>query len=801
MNNNSPKNLSLRFLAGDGEMAARMRAFDWERTSLGRPGNWREPLKAMVRMMLTTQHPAYIFWGPQALGLYNDAYRALLGIETHLSKLGRPGKESWGEIWPLIEPQIDKVLAGEPATWHENQRFPIYRDGILKEIYWTSSFSPIDDESMPSGIGGVLVLCTDTTNEVLRTDKLAYEREKFASLFEQAPSFMAMLSGPDHVFEMVNPSYMRLIGERNVLGMPVAQALPEVARQGYLQLLDEVFRSGEAFTATSLKLEVQTAFAGQVCERYVDFVYQPIRSPAGEVTGIFVEGIDVTQRHAAQEALQVSKGRFKLAVEAAHLGTFDVDLHSDEVALSQKAQELFGLSSDNVTQAQCFERIPVEDRPVVAEAMAQARLAGKEGRYAVRHRVTTEIGDVRWLNAAGREMVIDGRSRLVGVVADVTEEVRLVSALQESDRRKDEFLATLAHELRNPLQAICTSAILLSKPGLTADRSSRCADTIQRQSGIMATLLDDLMEASRITSGKLELKKVTVTVQSLVDSAVEMVRSLIERKKHSFVVEFEEPAALVCCDPVRTTQILFNLLANAAKYTDPEGHITLRVTVTDANVTFTVADQGVGLEATSLEPIFEMFHQVRGSRDRTEGGLGIGLPLARGLATLHGGTVTVCSPGLGQGTTFSVVLPVLLAAPTAATLKKVSLLRPKRLRILVVDDNVDAADALAEILEIEGHEVIVAYDGVEAFELAIEAKPDVGLLDIGMPRMDGNELAEKLRQHPVGRSMLLVATTGWGQESDRQRTRQAGFDFHLTKPVDLDALIALLTARHHCVLS
>ncbi len=249
-----------------------------------------------MRLLLSTGHPMFIWWGPQLIQFYNDAYRQSIGPERHPSALGQEGRACWDEIWPIIGPQIEQVMSGRGCTWHENALVPITRNGKRDDVYWTYSYGPIDDPGSPTGVGGVLVVCTETTEAVVSRRRLAYEREQFAQLFEQAPAFMAMLRGAEHRFELVNPAYTRLIGEREVVGKTVAEALPEAVAQGYVALLDQVYQTGQPYEAHSRKYAFRALPGGPLVERYVDFVYHPIKNPDGYVTGIFVQGIDVTDR-------------------------------------------------------------------------------------------------------------------------------------------------------------------------------------------------------------------------------------------------------------------------------------------------------------------------------------------------------------------------------------------------------------------------------------------------------------------------------------------------------------------------
>jgi PAS domain S-box-containing protein len=326
--------VNVSFLDGGGELGGLMRAHDWSATPLGPPGRWPQSLRTAVRLMLNTGHPMYIFWGAEGACLYNDAYRQSIGPERHPGSLGRPAREVWHEIWDVIGPQIEQVMSGRGATWHENQLLPITRNGRREIVYWTYSYGPIDDRAAATGVGGVLVVCTETTEQVLSARRSAEELERFAALFEQAPTFMAMLRGPDHRFERANPGYLRLIGHREILGRSVAEALPDAAAQGYVDLLDGVYRSGEAYTANGAKYAMQTIPGGPTAERYVDLVFQPIKDAIGAITGIFVVGADVTERALAEAALRESEARLREANETLEA---NVKARTSELMLAEEA--------------------------------------------------------------------------------------------------------------------------------------------------------------------------------------------------------------------------------------------------------------------------------------------------------------------------------------------------------------------------------------------------------------------------------------------------------------------------------
>ncbi len=245
-------------------MGERIRAYGWTDTALGDPNSWCQGLRTAVRVLLTTQHPIFVFWGEDHICLYNDAFARSLGPEKHPSILGAPGRQSWDEIWPIIGPQIEQVMRGDGATWHENQMVPILRHGALQEVYWTYSYSPIDEPDSAHGVGGVLVICTETTEHVLGKRALAADRERFVRLFDQAPTFLAVLEGPEHVVQLANPGYMELIGHRSVVGRSVADALPDAVAQGYVDILDDVYRSGKSYSAVGARYDMQAEPDGPI---------------------------------------------------------------------------------------------------------------------------------------------------------------------------------------------------------------------------------------------------------------------------------------------------------------------------------------------------------------------------------------------------------------------------------------------------------------------------------------------------------------------------------------------------------
>jgi PAS domain S-box-containing protein len=505
----------------------------------------------------------------------------------------------------------------------------------------------------------------------------------------------------------------------------------------------------------------------------------------------------------AQQALRESRDVLALAMRGGRMGAWSREFDSDKSWWSRELEEIFGLEADGFagTRQDFLDLLHPDDSARVQEALEEATRNHRD--YVVQYRFRHRSGEWRWMEGRGRTVYRnDGTPSITyGLGIDITERKvsederrRLNAELAQSLRRKDEFLATLAHELRNPLAPIVTAleVLRLKAPADPQMRWSR--DVIERQVRHMTRLVDDLLDVARISTGKAQLRIERVELSGIVHHAVEGVRSIIDTAGHSFSVSLPPGPLLLDADPTRLSQILANLLSNAAKYTPPRGNISLAAREENGEAVISVSDDGIGLSSCDLESIFSMFAQVAPAIDRSQGGLGIGLALSRGLVELHGGAITATSPGPRQGSTFTVRLP--LAARVGVT----GGCAPRQdgardlvpLRVLVVDDNLDAAESLAMLLQMDGHVTAMAHDGQRALEMAQSFNPQVILLDIGLPLMNGYEVARRVREQAWGRGIKLIAVTGWGQEKDRQQAVAAGFDHHLTKPLDPGRLAALL---------
>ncbi len=503
--------------------------------------------------------------------------------------------------------------------------------------------------------------------------------------------------------------------------------------------------------------------------------------------------LEAAERRRSEEALKRARVQLESALLAAEVGTFVWDAVANRLHGDRNFEALFGISLDEAPPEAFAAAIHPDDRAGVMSLILRTLKTGND--YKAEYRIVAG-GRERWVVARGKVERDDEGAiiRFSGVLLDITERRQAEEALREADRRKDEFLATLSHELRNPLAPIRQAITLLKVKNLGNHDAGRARAIIDRQSQHMARLLDDLLDISRITRGVLELRKEPVELHSVIDTALEAARPLIESHRHRLRVDLPDTPVRFEADGLRLAQVISNLLANSAKYTDPGGQIHLQAATRGEEIILRVTDNGIGFSDDMLRRLFEMFSQEQSTAARSQGGLGIGLALVRGLVELHGGQVEARSAGIGQGSEFTVRLPITPApgrpAEPAGPAGRRGRRRPRR--ILVADDNKDTAESMGTLLELAGHEVRTVNDGQAALDVGASFEPDVALLDIGMPLLSGYEVAERARSAPWGRRALLIALTGWGQEKDKQRALGAGFDHHLTKPVDQKVLEALL---------
>ena len=548
---------------------------------------------------------------------------------------------------------------------------------------------------------------------------------------------------------------------------------------------------------TKQPIRSDVPFTGTHGRRIYDYIFVPVIGEDGNVEAIAGSTRDVTERKHAEEMAKRAESRRRLALEASHsFGIWDWDIKQNLFTADERLGELFNLSSDEAENGVAIE-VPkqyIHPDDLAACEAAICESINNRTPFDEEYRILQKDGTVRWASFRGRVIYNSSGEpeRFPGVGVDTTRERNAIDALQEADRRKDEFLATLAHELRNPLAPIRNALEILQSDDYSQNQKSEAFGRVERQVTQMIRLVDDLMDVSRITRGKIRIHRKPVNLCEILGTAIETIQPLIDEKQHTLLVEKVAEPVWVNGDLIRLSQIFSNIINNAAKYTPPGGNIEVCISTCDGKVTIAVKDNGEGIPADKLKSVFDMFTQVDGALERSQGGLGIGLTLVKKLTELHDGTVNVQSDGVDKGTTFIVTLPVLSRVPKLASKPEkahdVVDATAEKLNVLIADDNQDAAITMGWILEAKGCQVQVVEDGPSALKAVASFTPDLVLLDIGMPGMNGYELCTALRQNRALADTVFVAQTGWGQPSHIQRSKEAGFDHHLVKPLDLSDL-------------
>jgi hypothetical protein len=526
---------------------------------------------------------------------------------------------------------------------------------------------------------------------------------------------------------------------------------------------------------------------------WANVVITALYGPMGELTGFAKITRDLTERRKHDEELRESEERFRLLVDGVRdYAIFMLSTEGIVQSWNAGAQAIKGYEASEIIgrHFRAFYTPEDQESRKPEKELEDARLHGRVEDEGWRVR---KDGTLFWANVVVTAIHGPGGDLrgFAKITRDMSERRRL-GELEHSSRRMNEFLAMLAHELRNPLAPIRNAVTIMQLETLASPVLRSCRDVIDRQLTHVTRLVDDLLDVGRLTTGKIKLRKELVRLAEVVARSVETARPLVTARRHTLTVEQPEQPVYVNGDSTRLSQVLQNLLVNAAKYTPEGGRIVLRVDAGDGFVYVKVRDSGRGIAAENLQAIFQLFVQTdSGTSAAAESGLGIGLTLARSLTEMHGGSLDAASPGLGQGSTFTVRLPMAAHDPTVedeSTRDDVA----GGLRVLVIDDNRDSADSATDVLRLLGNQVESAYDGEAGIQVASRLKPHVILLDLAMPGMDGFEVRRRLREQSAGAGAFLVAMTGFGNEEDKRRTRAAGFDAHLTKPVELDALVSLL---------
>jgi PAS domain S-box-containing protein len=643
------------------------------------------------------------------------------------------------------------------------------------QIFWVLQKGEIRyEQGVPVELCGVII---DISETVQAREALRESEERFARLAESMPQIV-YVSNADGEVEYVNRRWLEYTGRPLIDRAGYASLVPREDYEKMIASWQHAFDNGEPFAAEFRLKGVDDTYRWFLTRAI------PVRDASGCITRWCGTSTDIDAQKRAHEEL-------RLVTDHADVLLAHCDSEARYVFVNKAYTRRFGLTPEDVLGKTLIEVLgsAVYER---IEPYVNRALAGESVSFEI-EMPYEQIG-TRFMNCH-YVPDIDETSRqvrgFVAAITDITERRQLEEQLREVDHRKDEFLALLAHELRNPLAPIRYAAGLL-KPGVPVEISSAARDVIDRQVGLMARLLDDLLDVSRLTRNALELRLEQLDLRAIVTATVDTVRPLFEAVNHRLDVAMPAEPAIVMGDHTRLSQVLTNLLNNAAKYTEPGGNIEVNVSCEGGEFVLRVRDSGAGIAPELLPKLFELFVQGDRRMTRASGGLGVGLSLAKRLVEMHGGSIEAYSEGLGRGSTFTVRLPPAVevsASEPRAVSENVLPIFQRRHQLLIVDDNLDAANSLAILAQLAGYVTHIAGDGLAAIEMAELVRPEAIVMDLGMPRMSGFEAARWVRQQPWGKDTVLIAVTGWGQDEDRRRSREAGFDVHLTKPVDSAALL------------
>lgn len=734
------------------------------------------------------------------LGVY------LLGADLRIEQLNPIARSTLGEVTGGVigrryDEVIREVFGGERAAeilqifrraldegvpYHEPEFATWRKDRGITEYYdWR-----VDRIVLPDGGYGAVCYFRDVSEQVYARRAIAESEERYRTLFESIEQGFCILQvtfdendkAVDYAHIETNPAFEKQTGVRDVLGKSIRELVPEI-ESFWLDVYGRVALTGEP-----------THFVDHAKSMGRWFEVDAFRVGEPEERRVAVLFADITARKESEQALRESEKRFRFMADSAPVFIWLADAGGGATYFNRQWLRFTGRRPEQELGSGWLENVHPDDREAFAATWDRS-FAAREG-FRVEYRLRRHDGEYRWIVDEGVPRLLpNGKfAGFIGSCIDITERRMSEEVLREADRLKDEFLATLAHELRNPLAAVSTATSVLGTAPGDSSRVSQMAAIIERQTSQLVRLIDDLLDVSRISRGKIKLDRRPVDIVDIVRRVVEDAGSSCEEKNLTLQAELPATPMMVRADAVRLSQVVNNLLENAFKFTPPGGRIVTSVARERDHAVIRVSDTGVGIPEEQRSRIFEMFTQVEDSRTHRTNGLGIGLALTKSIVHLHDGEIEVRSDGPGQGSEFVVRLALcdVHHPEVEGTQRTGQPGLPLSRRIVVADDNRDMLDAVTIMLRMQGHEVATAVDGTQAFEAVRAMRPDIALLDIGMPKMDGYEVARHIRMQPWGNEMLLVAMTGWGQKRDKQQARDAGFDRHLTKPVDPLVLAGLL---------
>ena len=778
-------------------------------------------------MLLHSRHPMFLWWGPELVQVYNDAYLPSFGAGKHPAAMGQSGRECWPEIWSIIGPQIDDVMRRGKPSWHEDALVPIFRNGAIEDVYWTYGYSPVFEHD--GTIAGTLVVCMETTGRVLATRREAEmraevdrQRLRLQEFFAQAPAGICILRGPSLTFEFANDHYRALVGGRDIIGRPLLEALPELKGQGLDDILHQVIASGEPFIGREVPVRLDRQGGGVTEQASYTFIYSPFRDGTSAIDAAIVLALDVTDEVVAKRRtdelaglLRKSEAQFHVLAESIPQLAWAARPDGQIDWYNQRWYEYTGTTFETM-QGERGQSVHAPEQLGAVRARWRASLdtgepfemefllRGKDGQFRWHLTRAVPLRDesgaiVRWFGTntdidTSRRAALD-RAKLL----ESEQAARLAAEL--ASRAKDDFLSTASHELRTPLNAILGWARMLQSGQLDQSSFTRAIDTIERNARAQVRLVEDILDGSRLINGQLHLEIRPLDMTAVVSAALDTVRAAAEAKRIMLSASLDPAATRIVGDPDRLQQIIWNLVTNAIKFTPKDGTVNVSLARVGTDIELTVKDSGEGIGPDFLPHVFDRFRQAEGGTTRRHGGLGLGLALVRHLVEAHGGSVRAESGGVGRGATFIVTFPVqaVYAAavippaprkdephhlvPNAVSLEGVT--------VLVVDDEADARDLVATALRARGAEVTVAASAAEALE-RVAAQPFMAMVsDVGMPGTDGYQLIGDIRTITGTRGVALpaIALTAYSREEDRRRALDAGFDAYASKPIEPDELV------------
>jgi len=642
-------------------MGEHTRSLDWSKTSMGAIARWPKNLLLTLSTLLRSRSPMFLWWGPNLIQFYNDAYLPSFGKEgKHPAALGQHGENCWPEIWPVIKPLIDQVMAGGEAVWMEDQLIPIYRNNQLEDVYWTFGYSSVLNES--GHPAGVLVICNETTEKVKALKALAkaqaeaeQQRDRLKQFFMQAPAGICILHGAELVFELVNPLYQQLFPGRELLGKALLEAVPEVKGQPIQQVLAKVYTTGNTFEGKELLIPLARTADGPVEDRYFNFIYQARRDHMGAVDGILVFVIEVTDLVNDRHEMEKTQDTLKAAVTSAQLGTFDLDITAGQLKWNDRCRRLFGVSDQQeVTYEGSFlAGLHPQDRPRVEAHIAEVfDKSVNNGHYDIEFRtIGFEDQRLRWIRAIG-EAYFDHEDqpiRFVGSALDITEQ-------KENELRKNDFIGMVSHELKTPLTSLKAYVQVLNHKAQKGEDSfeKNALAKADLQIKKMGDLINGFLNISRLESGKLTLNRQNFDLDELLTDIIDDINITMDTHEIRFT---PWPPVTVYADKDKIGSVLTNLLNNAIKYSLKGKVIHVTCEMLENGPQVSVRDEGLGIKPQDIAYIFDRYFRVEGKHMAHISGFGIGLYLSAEIIKQHQGKIWVESE-LGKGSTFYFSLPI-----------------------------------------------------------------------------------------------------------------------------------------------